>query len=279
MRTASFLVTGLLLTGVTLVGGFGPTSASAAGSAGKAGHYATSSIQTDSPPSPPRYDIESYNSYCIGGGYSCIPASTTDEGCDNADVACPGYRFASADFNGPDTGATFGTPYFAWVECDNDTPSGEEYAYIFVVSPAGHAAYPEVDSYSDVGVITGKATLLNWAQFNPMSDPAYPEGNPSQTSSASVSVYDPVTHIRATVTGVQNTDNINDLPNSGEFRITLSGNITLEQYVSHDKSTYRGTISCVTGGPHATDIHAGTGSIAEGPLAEGELEDNPGAGD
>lgn len=279
MRTARFLATGIFVTGVALIGGLG--SASAAGAGGKVNPLATSGVRPYSLSGLPAaaYDIEAYNDYCTGGGFSCIPSTSSALDCYNAAVPCPGYSYADAEFYGPDTGATFGTPYEAYLECDNDLPSGQAAAILDVVSPAGYAAYGfGVYGAADMGVIAGNATLLGWAQFNPTSDPAYPEGNPAQTSSASVSVYDPVQGLRGTVTGVQNTDNTVDLPNSGGFRITLSGTITFTSY-SGVRSTYQGTISCMAGGPHATDVILGTGSGSSGPYAEGELEYELGSDD
>src|SRR5579884_1555143 len=188
MRTLRVGATSALLIGIALIGAFGPSTASAAIPVSHLSHSMISGVQphlADDLPAP-AYDIEAYDNYCTGGGSACAPAGHGPVDCLEAIVSCPGYHLAETEIYGPDTGATFGTPYEVYAECDSSTPAGVATAYLDVDSPAGVAAYGSGGLFggADPGVISGKATLLDWAQFNPTSDPNYPEGNPAQVSSA-----------------------------------------------------------------------------------------------
>jgi len=229
--------------------------------------------------SDPAYDIEAIDDYCTGGGSACIPTGHTPAQCANWSIPCPGYTVANAQFYGPDNGSTAGTPYEVYLSCTNDTVSSQQYGVLDVVSPAGYAAYGYgVHGEAVQGAIGGKATLLSWYANN---DEGTSEESYSQASSASLSVAIPMPRevlitanaVRGTVTGVQNTDNVNDLPISGGFSITLTGYLWTYWFTGPNAGTVTypwSTINCFAGGPHAADIYNALGYIP--PYAEGELE-------
>jgi len=247
-----------------------PTSIASAAVSQTIGHsVAAESLNPFDLPTP-AYDIEAYDYYCDGGGSACTPVN--GDVCDHDNVYCPGFHYAEVFLIGPATGATSGTPIYTNLECDTATPAGLAYAFVNIASPVGYADFGSSLLEPDLGVISGNAALLDWFRENPTDDPNYPDDNPAQVSSGSVTVYDPPADLRATVTGIQNTDNTDDLPNAGGFKITLTGEISLRTYGSNPTtSTYNGTISCFAGGPHAADVQNGTGEPGV-VLAEGELE-------
>lgn len=220
------------------------------------------------------YDIAANNNYCVGGGSACATINGVVVNCYEF-YACPGLVYAGASSYGPFNGNTTGTPAAIYVECTVYTTYGYTDAYMYVTSDP--ADYP---TGYDLGTITGKSGLLDWY---PAADTYGSEGNPSQVSSQSFSVYDPAIQTRASVTGIQNTNNQADSLNSGSTRITISGRIytydksgntyqvsPTELQDSNGKYYYNGMTTCTAGGPHANDL-ANAGFQGYGTF-EGEME-------
>jgi|SRR5579884_396159 len=228
------------------------------------------------------YDIEAGNSYCRGGGISCVandgvPANgDLYSSCHLGTYVCAALNFAYTYIVGQ-PGETTGTPEFAFAECSKYTTTG--YSDISV----GVLPSYNIGPSSDLGVISGKGTLFDWFQSNP-NFPPDDEGNTAQTSSIAVSAYDTSGEdyygtssgekgARFTVTGVQNTDNTTDSLNDGLFTITITGRIFhyLPGSTTPSGSTW-GTMSCQAGGPHAADLfNAGYDRAGETYLFYGEF--------
>jgi len=224
------------------------------------------------------YDIESYDYYCTGGGTACTHGYLASD-CANGFVyedigtGCAGLNYAKVDAYGPANGSTSATPQGLYLVCAHYTATGSQVAYLDVYSSAGASTYGNLGG--DLGPITGTASLLGWFSQNPPNDPNYPEDNPSQTSSVHASAIDWYSGYNfdgnhGTVSGVQNTDNINDLPNTGGFNITIAGEIDRFDLADNFISSYNGTITCLAGGPHALDLT--NANLDEDSGAEGELE-------
>jgi len=232
------------------------------------------------------YDIEAYDYYCTGGGTYCVQQSAnagggTDSANDcyyyysNQVYDCAGLNWGGVEVYGP-YGATYGTPMEVYAECDKFTSTG--YSYIDDETTTSYT----YDPGADLGGITGTASLLNWFQLNPNFPGDEGEGNPAQPSSVNVSFYDTSgveadnkaagdKGDHATISGVQNSNNIDDTLNSGGFNITISG--TIYRYANDGASldSYQGTMSCLAGGPHAYDIY-NAGYDNEYEYFEGEFE-------
>src|SRR5579875_2100232 len=170
------------------------------------------------------YDIEAYDYYCTGGGAQCVAGVGLGRldvaNCGLAGSLCAGLNYADAEFYGPPTGATSGTPVDVYAECERFTSSAELYSYDEVAPTYSY------NPNADLGTITGSASLLDWFQQNP-GFPGTSEGNPTQQSSGSVSIFDTsgvdqygsttegAAGSHATIYGVMNTDNTTDTLNSG----------------------------------------------------------------
>lgn len=226
------------------------------------------------------YDIEAYNTYCPSGGTACVANSgaTVDSECYYNGYICPGLRYADAESYGFFNGATSGTPAAVYVECDLNTNYGWEASYAYPTSD------PTDYSTSHSGVISGKSTLVDWY---PAANSYGGEGNPAQVSSQNFSAYDSTFQTRATVSGIQNTNNQDDTLNAGSMSISMYGRIytyngygqTLqisgnEQQDSSGHYYYVGAVSCTAGGSHTHDLaNAGYSPYSENYWRyEGEME-------